>query len=80
MPEIYVLADVAEKMRKSERWITDFLKREGLEYMRAGNDYLFTDTQLEALFKALTRTGRKKSSPKPVLSRSRSTRRPTSTK
>lgn len=80
MPEIYALAEVAEKMHKTERWITDFLKRQDLEYMRAGNDYLFTDSQLEALFQALTRTGRNKTNPRPVLPRSRAIRRPTTTK
>lgn len=47
----YTAADLAKAFRRSERWIKDRIKRDGIEHTRRGNKITFTPDQAEAFRK-----------------------------
>ena len=45
----YTPAEVAQALRKSERWLRNRIRDEGIAHTRRGNKVTFTKAQVEAL-------------------------------
>lgn len=69
MERDYTPLEVAEALRKSERWLRNRIREGGIEHTRRGNKITFTKAQVEQLraldtvapISAPITTGRKKS-------------------
>ena len=64
LPEFSTLAQVAERLHRSERWIREHLRKHPVGRC-AGREILFTDSDVEALM--ITMTGGSVSPPKPII-------------
>lgn len=58
LPQTYTLAEVAEALGMSERWVREQIK-DGAVHMRAGRKIRFTEEQYNALRAGMTKAGAK---------------------